>query len=161
MIPRRLAPRLRAPQLAAAALGLSLAAPQAARAQAPEAIDRPATDGVDRVYKDYSGEGDASSIELNPALLSAAKGVDLALLGYRSVSPYTRGTGLGGFLSLNLGLGVATGFGVQAIRPRFVGYARLEPGFTAAVCRRLHAMGVRKLFFGLESGSQACWLERP
>ncbi|MCB9755815.1 MAG: B12-binding domain-containing radical SAM protein [Myxococcales bacterium] len=44
---------------------------------------------------------------------------------------------------------------LQAIRPRFVGYARLEPGFTAAVCRRLHAMGVRKLFFGLESGSQA------
>ncbi|MFF4673166.1 B12-binding domain-containing radical SAM protein [Streptomyces sp. NPDC001279] len=35
-----------------------------------------------------------------------------------------------------------------------VGYARLEPGFDAATCERLAAMGVRKLFFGLESGSQ-------
>lgn len=39
--------------------------------------------------------------------------------------------------------------------PRFSGYARFEGGFTADVCRRLYAMGVRKLFFGLESGSQA------
>jgi radical SAM superfamily enzyme YgiQ (UPF0313 family) len=38
---------------------------------------------------------------------------------------------------------------------RFVGYARLEPGFTPRVYERLHRMGVRKLFFGLESGSQA------
>jgi hypothetical protein len=38
---------------------------------------------------------------------------------------------------------------------RFVGYARLEPGFTPRVYDRLHRMGVRKLFFGLESGSQA------
>ena len=37
---------------------------------------------------------------------------------------------------------------------RFVGYARFEPAFTTATCSRLHAMGVRKLFFGLESGSQ-------
>jgi hypothetical protein len=41
------------------------------------------------------------------------------------------------------------------VEARFVGYARLEPGFTAPVCRRLYEMGVRKLFFGLESGSQA------
>jgi hypothetical protein len=38
---------------------------------------------------------------------------------------------------------------------RFVGYARLEPGFTPEVCQRVYEMGVRKLFFGLESGSQA------
>jgi anaerobic magnesium-protoporphyrin IX monomethyl ester cyclase len=37
---------------------------------------------------------------------------------------------------------------------RFVGFARLEPGFSPEVCRRIHAMGVRKLYFGLESGSQ-------
>jgi anaerobic magnesium-protoporphyrin IX monomethyl ester cyclase len=42
-----------------------------------------------------------------------------------------------------------------AVRPRFVGYARLEPGFTPEVCRRVYEMGMRKLFFGLESGSQA------
>jgi anaerobic magnesium-protoporphyrin IX monomethyl ester cyclase len=42
-----------------------------------------------------------------------------------------------------------------AVDARFVGYARLEPGFTPRVYERLHRMGVRKLFFGLESGSQA------
>jgi hypothetical protein len=41
------------------------------------------------------------------------------------------------------------------LQPRFVGYARLEPGFTPEVCRQVYEMGVRKLFFGLESGSQA------
>jgi hypothetical protein len=40
------------------------------------------------------------------------------------------------------------------VEARFVGYARLEAGFTPDVCGRLHEMGVRKLFFGLESGSQ-------
>ena len=35
-----------------------------------------------------------------------------------------------------------------------VGYARLEQGFDAETCSRLAEMGVRKLFFGLESGSQ-------
>jgi anaerobic magnesium-protoporphyrin IX monomethyl ester cyclase len=38
--------------------------------------------------------------------------------------------------------------------PRLVGYARFEAGFTGPVCRRLHDAGVRRLFFGLESGSQ-------
>jgi anaerobic magnesium-protoporphyrin IX monomethyl ester cyclase len=37
----------------------------------------------------------------------------------------------------------------------FTGYARLEPGFTPALCDKLADMGVRKLFFGLESGDQA------
>ncbi len=41
------------------------------------------------------------------------------------------------------------------IEPRFVGYARFEPGFTPEACARIHAMGMRKLFFGLESGNQA------
>lgn len=45
--------------------------------------------------------------------------------------------------------------GLRGVALRFVGYARLEPGFTDAACRRIHAMGVRKLFFGLESASQA------
>lgn len=37
----------------------------------------------------------------------------------------------------------------------FTGYARLEPGFTADLCAKLADMGMRKLFFGLESGDQA------
>jgi radical SAM superfamily enzyme YgiQ (UPF0313 family) len=55
-------------------------------------------------------------------------------------------------LLLRLGEALAA---YPAINPRFVGYARLEPGFTPEVCQRLYAMGVRKLFFGLESGAQA------
>jgi len=43
---------------------------------------------------------------------------------------------------------------VPASNVRFSGYARFEKEFTAGVCQRLFAMGVRKLFFGLESGSQ-------
>jgi anaerobic magnesium-protoporphyrin IX monomethyl ester cyclase len=41
------------------------------------------------------------------------------------------------------------------VEARFVGYARLERGFTPEACARIRDMGVRKLFFGLESGSQA------
>jgi protease-4 len=89
--------------------------------QAPVALDRVASDGVDRPIKDYSGQGDASSIELNPALLSGVKGLDVVLQGYRSTSPFTRGTGVGGFLSLNLGLGFATGVAVQRVSPGFRG----------------------------------------
>jgi anaerobic magnesium-protoporphyrin IX monomethyl ester cyclase len=37
----------------------------------------------------------------------------------------------------------------------FTGYARLEPGFTQGVCGKLAKMGMRKLYFGLESGDQA------
>lgn len=41
------------------------------------------------------------------------------------------------------------------VPPRaLVGYGRLEPGFTAETCRRLAKMGLKKLFFGLESASQ-------
>ncbi|WP_025034675.1 B12-binding domain-containing radical SAM protein [Bradyrhizobium sp. DOA9] len=42
-----------------------------------------------------------------------------------------------------------------ARRLSFTGYARLEPGFTASLCEKLSRMGMRKLFFGLESGDQA------
>jgi radical SAM superfamily enzyme YgiQ (UPF0313 family) len=37
---------------------------------------------------------------------------------------------------------------------RFVGYARLEAGFDQRLCEKLHRVGFRKLFFGLESGAQ-------
>lgn len=37
----------------------------------------------------------------------------------------------------------------------FTGYARMEKGFTAGLCRRLARMGLKKLYFGLESASQA------
>lgn len=36
----------------------------------------------------------------------------------------------------------------------FVGYARLESAFTPQLCRKLARMGMKKLFFGLESGAQ-------
>jgi anaerobic magnesium-protoporphyrin IX monomethyl ester cyclase len=41
-----------------------------------------------------------------------------------------------------------------AVQPRLVGYARLEAGFTLSTCQRLYEGGLRRLFFGLESGSQ-------
>ena len=41
-----------------------------------------------------------------------------------------------------------------ALDPRFVGYARFEPGFTPEVCKQLQRAGLRRVFFGLESGSQ-------
>jgi anaerobic magnesium-protoporphyrin IX monomethyl ester cyclase len=37
----------------------------------------------------------------------------------------------------------------------FVGYARLEKGFSRQLCQKLSRVGFRKLFFGLESGHQA------
>jgi anaerobic magnesium-protoporphyrin IX monomethyl ester cyclase len=37
---------------------------------------------------------------------------------------------------------------------RFSGYARLEKGFTQTTCDRMAAAGFRKIYFGLESGSQ-------
>jgi radical SAM superfamily enzyme YgiQ (UPF0313 family) len=40
-------------------------------------------------------------------------------------------------------------------RFRFVGYARLEPGFSPSLCRKLSDVGFTKFFFGLESASQA------
>ena len=128
-------------QLARLALGLAALAlttpalTKPAHAQDPVAIDRVASDGIDRPIHDYSGEGDASSLELNPALLSAIKGLDAVIMGYRSTSAFTRGTGFGGFLGLNLGLGFATGLGIQRVNPGFgAGYvdarAAQNPDFT-------------------------------
>ncbi|MCA9709165.1 MAG: S49 family peptidase, partial [Myxococcales bacterium] len=98
-------------------LGLGLHA-DVGQAQVPRAQDRHPTDGVDRVVHDVSAEGDATSIELNPALLADVDGLDLAVMGYRSTSDFTRGGGFGGFLALDLGLGLAAGVGVQVVRPR-------------------------------------------
>lgn len=102
-------------------LGLSAAlclVPAAAAGQVPVAQDRHPTDGVDRVVHDVSGEGDATSIELNPALLADVDGVDVAVMGYNGISRYSRGTGFGGFVATNLGFGLAAGFGVQVVRPQ-------------------------------------------
>ena len=44
---------------------------------------------------------------------------------------------------------------LKDVEPRFVGYGRFERGFTEDACRQLYRSGVRKLFFGLESASQA------
>jgi hypothetical protein len=58
-------------------------------------------------------------------------------------------------LSPRLLLDLADAFEASDVPPRaLVGYARLEPGFTAETCQRLADMGLRKLFFGLESGAQ-------
>ncbi|MEX1368221.1 MAG: signal peptide peptidase SppA, partial [Nannocystaceae bacterium] len=104
--------------IVAAGLAVGLgAAPADSLAQVPRAQDRHPTDGIDRVVHDVSGEGDSTSIELNPALLADVQGFDLAILGYRSVSDFTRGSGFGGFLATNFGFGLAAGFGVQVMRP--------------------------------------------
>ncbi len=115
-----------------------------ARAQEPLAVDRATSDGVDRLVHDFSGEGDASSLELNPALLQAAPGLDMVWMGYRSLSPYTRGTGFGGFMSINTGFGVAAGFGLQVVRPQFThGVVDIDPDGNP---------NFTKLSFGLASG---------
>ncbi len=91
--------------------------PWVALAAPPEVLERSATDGVQRVYNDYSSEGDASSLELNPALLSGLRGFDLTLLGYQTTDRFMRGSGFGAFAAFNLGLGFATGFGAQLLEP--------------------------------------------
>lgn len=101
--------------LLGAALGLL---PLAAHGAPPVAQDRHPTDGVDRVIHDVAGEGDASSVELNPALLADVDGVDVTAMGYSGVSRYTRGSGFGGFLATNFGFGLAAGLGVQVVRPQ-------------------------------------------
>lgn len=96
---------------------VALALPSTALAAPPEVLERGATDGVERVYEDYSSEGDASSLELNPAMLSAVRGFDLTLLGYQTTDRFMRGSGFGAFAAFNLGFGVAMGFGAQLIEP--------------------------------------------
>lgn len=51
---------------------------------------------------------------------------------------------------------VAEAFLARDVRGiHFAAYARLEPGFTKEVCRKVAAMGMKMFFFGLESGCQA------
>jgi protease-4 len=97
---------------------LAATAASPARAQDPVAEVRPVTAGVDRPVHDYSGEGDASSLELNPAMLSAVEGIDLTLRGYTAVNEFMRGSGFGGWLSANA-FGIAMGLGVQFLQPSF------------------------------------------
>lgn len=52
-------------------------------------------------------------------------------------------------------LELAEALGPDQGRYSFVGYARLDAAFSPDVCSHLAQMGVRKLFFGFESGSQA------
>ncbi len=87
-----------------------------AHAQPPQIQERQPSNGVDRIYHDYSGEADASSLELNPAMMSTLRGADLTMLGYRTLSGASRGTGFGAFGALNL-FGVALGLGVQSVQP--------------------------------------------
>jgi len=114
--PRRgRAGRALAPLAVLAAL-LCAAAPTPAHAQ-PAVESRLPTDGVGRLIDDVAGEGDASSSEVNPALLSATRGLDLVVLGVRAVSDYARGEGFGVWGSIAPGFGFALGFGVQSLRP--------------------------------------------
>lgn len=94
---------------------------QPALAQDPVAQHRELGDGVDRPIHDLSGSGDASSLELNPALLNGVYGLDITLLGYQALYDFARGAGFGAFASLNLGWRFALGFGVQALEPGFRG----------------------------------------
>lgn len=110
----------------AAWLRLSVAAlvalaPLVAQAQDPVVEDRPSTAGLERPIHDYSGAGDASSLELNPALLAAVRGLDFVVRGFTPTDRGMRGGGVGGWLSTNLGFGVATALGVQRITPRIRG----------------------------------------
>lgn len=95
------------------------AAPTHVYAQEPVAQHRELGDGVDRPIHDLSGTGDASSVELNPALINSVRGLDITLLGYQALYEFARGTGFGAFAALNLGWGFALGFGVQALEPGF------------------------------------------
>jgi protease-4 len=103
------------------AVGLVVGWPGLARAQDPVAQHRELGDGVDRPIHNLSGSGDASSLELNPALLNSNYGLDITLLGYQTLYDFARGAGFGAFASLNLGWGFALGFGVQALEPGFRG----------------------------------------
>jgi protease-4 len=100
-----------------------LASAQPAFGQDPVAQHRELGDGVDRPIHDLSGSGDASSIDLNPAMINGVRGLDITLLGYQALYQFARGGGFGAFASLNLGWGFALGLGVQALEPGFRGGA--------------------------------------
>jgi protease-4 len=103
------------------AFALALLGSQSAFAQDPVAQHRELGDGVDRPIHDLSGTGDASSIDLNPAMINSVYGLDITLLGYQALYDFARGAGFGAFASLNVGWGFALGLGVQALEPGFRG----------------------------------------
>jgi protease IV len=123
---------------------LGLLGPSVAAAQEPVAQHRELGDGVDRPIHNLSGTGDSSSLELNPALLSSIRGLDVTLLGYQALYEFARGTGFGAFAGLNLGWGFALGFGVQALEPSF-----RDGLFDADIA---HNRSSTKLSFGLALG---------
>lgn len=150
------------------ALGLGAALGTTAEAApAPVAQDRHPTDGIDRVVHDVSGEGDATSIELNPALLADVDGVDVAAMGYSTVSRYTRGAGFGGFLATNLGFGLAAGLGVQVVRPQLrLGGADFDAASNPALTKLSLALAgdFDAAAFGLGLHgvrTDGRWLQRP
>jgi protease IV len=104
--------------LASAVALAMLGAPARAQAQEP-AQRRELADGVDRPIHNLAGTGDSSSLELNPAQLNSIRGLDITFLGYQTVYEFARGAGFGAFAGVNLGWGVALGFGVQALEPGF------------------------------------------
>lgn len=105
-------------------------------------------EGVDRPITNLSGTGNASSLELNPAMLNGVAGLDVTLLGYQTTYAFARGSGFGAFASLNLGWGFALGVGVQA----------LEPGLRGGLfdADRTHNQSSTKLSFALALG-RAKW----
>jgi len=134
----------------------------------PAAEERTLAQGVDRPIHDYSAEGDASSMELNPALLTAAPALDIALLGYQSISEFARGSGFGAFIAANLRFGLAFGFGAQFIQPQLgKGVAdfaldrnRSATKLTWAVAGGLGTKGAFGIaLHGIRSENE--WLRRP
>ncbi|MBX7081501.1 MAG: signal peptide peptidase SppA [Nannocystaceae bacterium] len=156
----------RLPLAIAATLGVAIAAP--VHAAPPAAQEREISDDVDRPIHDLSAEGDASSMVLNPALLSAAPTLDIALLGYQALSQFARGSGFGAFIAANLRFGLAMGFGAQFVQPRLgkgifdFAEQRNPPAtkFTWALSGGLGDKGSFGLaVHGLRSEGQ--WLRRP
>jgi len=145
-----------------------VATPLAASAAPPRAQERAMSDGVDRPIHDYSGEGDATSMEINPALLTAIRGLDIGLLGYQTVSSLARGSGFGAFIAANLRLGFALGFGAQFVQPG-LGRGRDDfardrnPSATKLTWSFAGGLGERAAFgvsiHGIRAESQ--WLRRP
>ena len=138
------------------AAALVLAYSPLAFAAPPAAEERALTQGVDRPIHDYSAEGDASSIELNPALLIAAPVIDVALLGYQAVSSFARGSGFGAFIAANLRFGFAVGFGAQFIQPQLgkgVADFALDRNQTATKLSWAFAGGLGKNVSGVPLGA--------
>lgn len=142
--------------------------PDTVLAAPPAAEERAISDDVGRPIHDYSAEGDATSMVLNPALLSAAPGLDIALLGYQTVAQLARGSGFGAFIATNLRFGLAMGFGAQFLQPQLGGgvadfAADRNPTSTKLTWALAGGIGDKGSFglavHGLRSDNQ--WLRRP